>query len=48
MGFVGILFKLSKNLEDAEDVLSIPGGFYASIYRGNTLKHMGLIDLRLD
>lgn len=47
-GFVGILFKLSNDLDDAEDVITMPGGFYAAIYRGSELKRMGLIDLRLD
>ena len=47
-GFVGILFKLSKDLDDADDVITMPGGFYAGIYRGRELKGMGLIDLRLD
>lgn len=48
MGFYGILFKLSKDLDDVEEELVIPGGFYAGIYRGHSLKRMGLIDLRLD
>lgn len=49
MGFVGILFKLEgEPIENAEEEISVPGGFYKGIYRGNTLKHLGLIDLRLD
>jgi hypothetical protein len=46
--FYGILFKLSKDLDDVEEVASIPGGFYKGIYRANTLKHLQLVDLRLD
>jgi hypothetical protein len=46
-GFVGILFKLSHDLDDADDEITMPGGFYKGIYRGE-LKRMSLIDLRLD
>lgn len=46
-GFVGILFKLSKDLDEAEDIMTMPGGFYKSIHR-TQMKGMGLIDLRLD
>lgn len=49
MGFIGILFELTGDpIEDAEESTMIPGGFYKGIYRGATLKNMGLIDLRLD
>jgi hypothetical protein len=48
MGFYGILFKLSHDLDDVEEELTIPGGFYKGIYRGGQMKRMGLIDLRLD
>lgn len=48
VGFYGILFKLSDDLSEVEEELVMTGGFYAGIHRGQELKRMGLIDLRLD